>query len=146
MCIGWRNTFLFMGQDTYDAVSRRSFSAKEPLIIRLFCGKWPIKIRHPMHLRHPVHTFLLHFPVACTYTHVTFSRMRATSHLEMCDPKKKKPCARNTDSYMPVYIHLYWIGVSCLHSRISIDNRVLYVSFTMFRWKETEEIEIGDWN
>jgi len=26
--------------------------AKEPLIIGLFCGKWPIKIRHPMTLRH----------------------------------------------------------------------------------------------
>jgi len=29
-------------------------SAKEPLIIRLFCGKWPRKIRHPMHLCHLV--------------------------------------------------------------------------------------------
>jgi len=27
--------------------------AKEPLIIELFCGKWPMKIRHPMGLRHP---------------------------------------------------------------------------------------------
>ena len=32
-----------------------SLSAKEPLITGLFCGKWPIKIRHPMNLRHPVH-------------------------------------------------------------------------------------------
>jgi len=30
------------------------FFAKEPLIIGFFCGKWPIKIRHPMGLRHPV--------------------------------------------------------------------------------------------
>jgi len=50
----------------------RSFFAKEPLIIGLFCGKWPIQIicekwfadvhliyaiRHPMGLRHPVATF-----------------------------------------------------------------------------------------
>jgi len=42
------------GQDPYDAVSGRSFSAKEPLIIELSCGKWPIKIRHPMHPCHPV--------------------------------------------------------------------------------------------
>jgi len=28
--------------------------AKEPLIIGLFCGIWPMKIRHPMGLRHPV--------------------------------------------------------------------------------------------
>ena len=32
--------------------SCRSCSAKEPLIIGLFCGKWPEKIRHPMTLRH----------------------------------------------------------------------------------------------
>ena len=28
--------------------------AKEPLIIRLFCRKWPMKIRHPMTPRHPL--------------------------------------------------------------------------------------------
>ena len=28
--------------------------AKEPLIIGLFCGKWPMKIRNLMTLRHPV--------------------------------------------------------------------------------------------
>jgi len=27
--------------------------AKPPLIIGLFCGKWPVKIRHSMTLRHP---------------------------------------------------------------------------------------------
>jgi len=31
-------------------ISCRSFSAKEPLSIELFCGKWPVKIRHPMDL------------------------------------------------------------------------------------------------
>ena len=36
------------------ALSCRSFVAKEPLIIGLFCGKWPGKIRHPMGLGHPV--------------------------------------------------------------------------------------------
>jgi len=37
------------GQDPQDALSCMSFSAKEPIIVQLFCGKWPIKIRHPMH-------------------------------------------------------------------------------------------------
>jgi len=37
-----------------------SFFAKEPLIIGLFCGKWLIKISHPMRLRHPV-VYALHF-------------------------------------------------------------------------------------
>jgi len=40
------------GEDAEDALSCRSLSAKEPLIIGLFCGKWPIKIRHPITLCH----------------------------------------------------------------------------------------------
>ena len=32
----------------------RSLSAKEPLVIGLFGGKWPVKMRHPMGRRHPV--------------------------------------------------------------------------------------------
>jgi len=30
------------------------FSAKEPLILGLFCGKWPTKIRYPMHICNPI--------------------------------------------------------------------------------------------
>jgi len=41
-------------KDSQDALNYRSFSAKEPQIIGLFCGKWPVKIRHPMGLRHLV--------------------------------------------------------------------------------------------
>jgi len=37
-----------------DVLSCASLSAKEPLILELFCGKWPIKIRHPLTLHHPV--------------------------------------------------------------------------------------------
>ena len=42
------------GEDPQNALSCRSFFANEPLIIGLFCGKWPLRIRHPMGLRHPV--------------------------------------------------------------------------------------------
>jgi len=42
------------GEDPYDALSCRSFFAREPLIIWLFCGKCPVKIRHHMSLGHPV--------------------------------------------------------------------------------------------
>jgi len=42
------------GKDSYNVSSCRLFSAKEPLIIGLFCGKWPINMSHPMRLRHPV--------------------------------------------------------------------------------------------
>ena len=37
-------TVLVCGEDAEDALSCRSLSAKGPLIIGLFCGKWPIKI------------------------------------------------------------------------------------------------------
>ena len=36
------------GPDAYDAFNCRSLFAKEPLVIGLFCGDWPIKIRHMM--------------------------------------------------------------------------------------------------
>jgi len=58
----WRDSFLLViscvllqeGKAPYDALSCRSFPAKEPLIIGLFGGKWTIKIKHPMGLHHSV--------------------------------------------------------------------------------------------
>jgi len=47
-------TVILGGEGPQDALSRRSFFAKEPLHIGLFCAKCPIKIRHPMSLRHTV--------------------------------------------------------------------------------------------
>ena len=47
------------GEDSYDPLSCRSFSTKEPLNIGHFCRKWPIKIRDPMSLRHPVLCILM---------------------------------------------------------------------------------------
>jgi len=39
-CGNLRSQFMVQGcQDPEDAINRRSFSAKEPLIVRLFCGK-----------------------------------------------------------------------------------------------------------
>ena len=48
------NKILQGGKDAQDASSCRSLFAKQPLIIGFFGGKWPFKIRHPMHLRHPL--------------------------------------------------------------------------------------------
>jgi len=39
------------GEDAWDALNCRSLSAKEPIILGLFCGQWRIKIRHSMHIR-----------------------------------------------------------------------------------------------
>ena len=41
-------------EDAQDALSCMSLFAKEPLIIGLFCGKWPMEIKHPICLYHPV--------------------------------------------------------------------------------------------
>jgi len=53
VCTGWRRP---IGYLKLQAISR-----KEPLIIVVFCGKWPMKIRHPMGLRHPVWEFFIPF-------------------------------------------------------------------------------------
>jgi len=63
------------GEDPQDALSCRAFSAKEPLIIRLFCGKWPVKIRHAMHLRHPI--VCTHYGHVNTLGHVRVLREKA---------------------------------------------------------------------
>jgi len=48
----------------------RSFFAKEPLIIGHFCGKWPVKIRHPMggvhfSFHHMTHSCVRHDSTMC---------------------------------------------------------------------------------
>jgi len=42
------------GEDAWAALSCRSLFAKEPPVIGPFCGKRPIKIRHPVGVRHTV--------------------------------------------------------------------------------------------
>jgi len=57
------------GEDLQDTWGCRSIFAKEPPIIWLFCGKWPLKIRHPMGLRHPVrHSTGLCHPVPSQFS------------------------------------------------------------------------------
>ena len=66
------------GEDPQDVLNCRSFSAKEPLIIGLFCGNLHIKIRHPMGLRHPVWK-------ECCSNHIRAIQKRDMSHMyESC--------------------------------------------------------------
>jgi len=52
------HTFSYRVAKTHRMPSVAShFSQKKPLNRRLFCGKWPLKTRHPMGFRHPVHAF-----------------------------------------------------------------------------------------
>jgi len=62
----------------------RSFFSKEPLIIGLFCGKWPVKIRHAMGLRLPVHVSLCLYMYA--YTQITLNEEAARAHYTYCKP------------------------------------------------------------
>jgi len=58
---GWRS---LIGCLLSQAIFRKratNYSAKEPLIIGLFCGEWPIHIRHPMGVRRPVRALALRF-------------------------------------------------------------------------------------
>jgi len=64
--------------------------AKEPMIMGLFCGKWPIKIRHPVHLRRPVPFSHIQSPMVCQYALFIFSR-----HIEFHD-------RHQIDCYYPI--------------------------------------------
>jgi len=88
------------GEDSWDALSCRSFFAKEPLIIGLFCGKWPMKIRHPkytlailiLQTQHPqcislswMHTYIyIHTHISWMYiyiyTHAYILNIRVKLH------------------------------------------------------------------
>jgi len=61
--------------DPQDALRCRWFSAKVPLIIELFCGKWPIKIRDPMGLRPSILTHLQRDSFTCDMTHLCVMRL-----------------------------------------------------------------------
>jgi len=74
------------GEDSWDALSCRSFFAKEPLIIGLFCIKWPMKIRYPYDPTPPYvvvcvylifddfyHIFMMY------YTYIVFQHLRMTT-------------------------------------------------------------------
>jgi len=71
-----------MSQASY--ASCRSLSAKEPLIIGLFCGKWPMNIRHLMHLRYPFlasHMSALYEKASNESCHKDESRHARMSHV-----------------------------------------------------------------
>jgi len=77
--------------------------------------------------------------------------VRAYIHIHFHQTKERKTSpkrdwySRNTlTSAADVQPITFW--VSFFQFPISIDDLVLYVFFTTFRWKETKEIEIGDWD
>jgi len=101
------------------ALSCRSFSAKEPLIIGLFCEKWPIKIRHSMGLRHPVSSASV---IICniTYTYVTWLI------LTWCDSFIRY----TTHSYVTRLIHTW-------HDSFMCDVTHSYVTWLVHKWPDS---------
>jgi len=75
--VGHKTLFMYIqgGKDPEDALSCRSYSAKELLIMGLFCGKWPIKIRHPLTRRHTVSRSLV-VAHSCSSCHTVWHEER----------------------------------------------------------------------
>jgi len=106
------------GEDPVDALNCRSFFTKRPLIIGLFCGKWPLTIRHPMGRRHPVPT--------CDAHHSLSINVMRTIHYQMmwCAPFIVKWCdAHHSLSYyltMNGAHHTIWqwmVHIPCVYVR-----------------------------
>ena len=59
MCLAILELCCTLGEDEWDTCTHSSLSANQPLILKLFCGKWPIKMRQAILLRHLVLARLL---------------------------------------------------------------------------------------
>jgi len=100
---GWRRSIGCL-------ISCRLFFAKEPLIIGLFCGRWPIKIRHPMGLRHPVAPFSLSFFFSRSLSHaliIGFENLRFGIYICRC-------------IYIHIYMFIYMYMYIYMHIRTYI--------------------------
>ena len=74
----WHSVYTYLPDTQTHVCSAHTYRVcKEPLITGLFCGKWPIKIRHP--------TYLWHSLTLCIYIHTghTDSCLRCTHTLCM---------------------------------------------------------------
>ena len=88
-CITRMNTHTTGWRRPIGCLESQSFSAKEPLIIGLFCRKWPIKIRHPMDVCLSVHVTLLYsydtsfvmYCMSCIYLYICIYIDRWTTRM-----------------------------------------------------------------
>ena len=106
----WRDSKICVqgDQDSQFALSCRSFFAKEPQFTRPLCGKWPVKIRHPMGLRHPViwRQCLCDMTHSCVYWHVIcfFIVLSFTWYMLICNMSNL--CVRH-DSFIRAAWRIY---------------------------------------
>jgi len=78
------------GEDPYDALSCRSLSAKAPVIIGFFCGKWPVKIRHPMGLGTSVKNVIHHTHIWISHDLYQWVKSYTNESYLICRKVRKK--------------------------------------------------------
>ena len=105
---GWSHSFFFLISLCWDLIPNRihssvwrkciecvscwSLSAKEPLITGLFCGRWPIKIRHPMVLCYPAVSRLMCPTTSIMYVHSLVARFQ---NFSWCSLQINQSCAED---------------------------------------------------
>jgi len=97
------------------------FSQKKPLIIGLFCRKWPMKIRHPVTLRHPVHIFYIDMYIyRNTYICIHTYRTHASCKILIGHFLQKSPII--SGFFAKNDLHFIWGGSSkcCIYVYICI--------------------------
>ena len=103
------------GEDTLDALNCRSFFSKEPLILGLFCGKWPRKIRHPMGLCHPDSFVRVAWPInTCGMTHLCVRHDAL-----LCAPLCIRTCG-TTHVYINTFVNMHTHITTSTHSHTHI--------------------------
>ena len=107
-------------EDSYDPLSCRSFSTKEPPNIGLFCGKWPTKIRDPMSLRHPVFAGIQRMSRhASTYTYI-YICIRIYIHVYIHQARQSAwnnilRMSWNASTYTHTYIYVFTYTYICVY-------------------------------
>jgi len=120
--------------DAWNAWSCRSLSAKEPLIIGLFCEKWPTKIGHLTLLRHPVWGWRR--SMGCLKLQVSI-RKRATNYRALlekmtCENRasyaSSSPCMRCLSREKDKQCEIYIENESRTKYRIWVTNYIFNLS------------------
>ena len=112
------------------------FFATEPLIIGLFCGNWPLKIRQPINLRHPVFSVYSVFSVCCS---IQFSVLQCffsacqyfVSGFVLCCSVHCVAVVFVVCLYIYVYTYIYILMCVCKHTCIYV---CIFMYFNVFMY------------